>query len=30
MTEYALLREAIGENADTVLKKGIRAVIDRF
>ena len=30
LTEFELLREAIGENADTVLKKGIRAVIDRF
>ena len=30
LTEFELLREAIGENADTVLKKGIQAVIDRF
>ena len=30
LTEFELLREAIGENADTILKKGIRAVIDRF
>ena len=30
LTEFELLREAIGENADAVLKKGTQAVIDRF
>lgn len=30
LTEYTLLREAIGENADAVLARGTQAVMDRF
>ena len=30
LTEFELLREAIGENTDAVLEKGTQAVIDRF
>ena len=30
LTEFALLREAIGNNADAVLAKGTQAIIDRF
>lgn len=30
LTEYELLREAIGEGADAVLEKGTQAVMDRF
>ena len=30
LTEFELLHEAIGENADAVLEKGTQAVIDRF
>ena len=30
LTEFALLREAIGEDADAVLARGTQAIIDRF
>ena len=30
LTEYALLREALGEKTDTVLEKGIQAVEEKF
>ena len=30
LTEFELLREAIGENADAVLEKGTQAVVERF
>ena len=30
LTEFALLQEAIGNNADAVLAKGTQAIIDRF
>lgn len=30
LTEFTLLREAIGNNADAVLAKGTQAIIDRF
>ena len=30
LTEFELLREAIGENTDAVLEKGTQSVIDRF
>ena len=30
LTEFELLREAIGENADAVMDRGTQAIIDRF
>jgi len=30
LTEYALLREALGEHADTVLERGARTIMERF